>query len=121
MTKVQFMLKWSGRWVVVALMMVPLLMSCQPKSDTSTVSETGQIATESPAWPSTKLEGKESAPDSVRLSQKITFRQSNGVPEFSLQFKPTGGKLLDGAGKVIANLILESDGALRPQPSGLTT
>jgi hypothetical protein len=54
-------------------------------------------------------------------SRKITFREANGRPQFSLQFKPTGGKLIDHSGKVIANLILESDGAIKLTDAGNQT
>ena len=102
-----------GRLALVALATMPLVMSCQPQvnaeATSGTVSETGSIAgsqsKDEPAKPSGSVGG-------VR-SQKITFRTPNGTPEFSLQFKSSGGKLLDASGNVIANLILQCDGAVK--------
>lgn len=97
--------------IALSLMTIPLLLAgCQPSSPSS-LSESGEIS--SVASPS-KVEAPLSQ-DAGKgaIAQKITFRKTDGTPEFSLQFKSTGGKLLDPSGSVIANLILESDGAIR--------
>jgi len=104
--------------VTVALSSSQLLVSCQPQSSDRTLSETGRITSntapsaQTPATgPSTQISKADKTVSTQ--SQKITFRHTDGTPEFSLLFKSTGGKLLDSTGEVIANLILESDGALR--------
>lgn len=76
----------------------PLLSSCQPQ-------------TYQRALPTEQIKHRPLSQGSQ--SRKITFREADGRPQFSLQFKPTGGKLIDRSDKVIANLILESDGAIK--------
>lgn len=91
---------------------VPILLSaCNPSSAPDTISETGEI---SPSIEQPKSQTSQSTDTDTNVRpQKITFRQPGGGTEFSLQFKSSGGKLLDPSGKVIANLILESDGSLK--------
>lgn len=107
----------SAAALSVSLSALVLLTSCQPKANNpnaAPLSETGQISdsvNSSSGKPSKNETAKPS--HSVANAQKITFRHPDGTPEFSLQFKSTGGKLLDSSGKVITNLILQSDGAIR--------
>ncbi|MGC1305953.1 MAG: hypothetical protein WA885_01900 [Phormidesmis sp.] len=83
----------------------PFISGCQPETN---LSETSTLPTEkSPA------KGAKSPIQQSAATRKVTFRQPGGAPQFSLQFKPTGGKLVDESGKAIANLILQSDGAIR--------
>ncbi|MEL6778296.1 MAG: hypothetical protein AAFO06_13660 [Cyanobacteria bacterium J06597_16] len=111
--------QWLGLGIAaIALTTTPLLTSCGPKA-TKPISETNTLPNK-PAQPK-EARNKPSAgqgpltqgPLTPTAARKVTFRQPNGAPEFSLQFKATGGKLTDRSGKVIANLILESDGAIR--------
>lgn len=90
---------------------IPLfLIACNPSTPQS-ISETGEMSADKEQ--STAHVGQATGTASNIRTQKITFRQPGGEPEFSLQFKSSGGKLLDSAGKVIANLILESDGGIK--------
>ena len=95
-------------WLIgVVAIALTTLTSCQ--TDRSLSRET----TLTPAPTASASQPPASAPKQSRQSRKITFRQPDGRPQFSLQFKSTGGKLTDSAGKVIANLILQSGGAVR--------
>ncbi|WP_121970897.1 hypothetical protein [Leptolyngbya sp. BC1307] len=95
---------WMMGVVAIAL---TTLTSCQ------SVSSLSRETTLTPAPTNSASQQPASSPKQSSQSRKITFRQPDGRPQFSLQFKSTGGKLTDPAGKVIANLILESDGAVR--------
>ncbi len=107
------------RFLLGVIVVMPLLASCQPHSSDRSLSETGSMTPN--AAPSTQATPTQAPPTQTSKaenpagtrSQKVVFRHTDGTPEFSLLFKSTGGKLLDGTGKVIANLILESDGTLR--------
>ncbi len=101
----------SGRFWLAAIVAMSLLVGCQPRSSDRTLSKTGSIPSDSATAPSAQT-SQAKKPAGIQ-SQKVTFRHANGTPEYSLLFKATGGKLLDDSGNVIANLILESDGALR--------
>jgi len=96
-----------------SMVALPLLLTACNPSTPRAVSETGEISASAGAElpKSHTSKGTDSAANV--LTQKITFRQPSGTPEFSLQLKSSGGKLLDSAGKVIANLILESDGSIK--------
>ncbi len=88
-----------------------LLIACNP-SPPQTISETGEISSSSAQQPKSDADQPAGAFSNIR-TQKITFRQPGGATEFSLQFKSSGGKLLDPTGKVIASLILQSDGSIK--------
>lgn len=99
----------------IALLLTPTLTSCNPDKST-TISETNTLPadTERPSKQSGKPSGKPSAALNPSIAtRKITFRQPDGTPEFALQFKATGAKLIDRSGQVMANLILQSDGAIQ--------
>lgn len=98
----------------IALLLTSTLTSCKPKN--TTISETSTLPPK--AEQPQKQSGKPAEKPSAMLNpstaaRKITFRQPDGTPEFSLQFKATGAKLIDRSGKVMANLILQSDGVIQ--------
>lgn len=110
MTTLRSTSRLSAFWGVIAI--PALLVACHSSAPKS-VSETGEISSNIQTELPRSHAGQ--SPDNTAMvrTQKITFRQPGGMPEFSLQFKSTGGKLLDADGKVIANLILESDGSIK--------
>ena len=84
-----------------------LVSACQP--DTQLLKESTLRAEPSSERSSDR---QADARDSLRAglpSRKIVFRQADGTPKFSLQFKPTGGKLIDRKGNVSANFVLKGD------------
>ena len=82
-----------------------LLFACQPNAQ---LLEESTLSSELPANAGRQEDARE-ALQSGLPSRKIVFRQADGTPDFSLQFKPTGGKLINRKGKVIANFVLKGD------------
>ncbi len=82
-------------------------LSTTPSSALDAEAETKEPATKEPR------EGTTPSFQSGLPSHKIIFREADGTPEFSLQFKPTGGKLIDRSGKVITSLIIKGDGSIQ--------
>ncbi len=117
----QAAVSWAKVWtglLAIALTLSPLLASCQPKASNTELSETNTLPSqnpknEQPKHTANKPSSQDHFSNNNAGARKITFRQSNGTTEFSLLFKATGGKLIDQSGKVVTNLILESDGAIR--------
>ncbi len=90
---------------------VLLISACQP--ETQRVKEsTLRAEPSSESLSEQSSERQEETRASLRAglpSHKIVFRQADGTPKFSIQFKPTGGKLIDRKGNVSANFVLKGD------------
>ena len=100
----------------VVIIMLTTLAACQPNSQTAEDNSLPATQTNAPSENALSENQPSSQSDLSKpsnQSQQITFRQPDGSAQFSLQFKSTGGKLTDAKGKVIANLILESDGEIK--------
>lgn len=88
-----------------------LLSACQSTPQLSAKSTLGRASSSEPAVD--RIRDANTEFQSGLPARHVVFRQSDGTPEFSLQFKPTGGKLIDRKGNVITNFILKGDNTIQ--------
>lgn len=108
-----------GCLVAVLLMLTGpfALTSCRlrsPQAIRDRISETRQLPSQpGKEQPDGPLNGQLNSAQGSALNRKVTFRQADGSPKFSLQLKPAGGKLMDASGQVLVNLIRQPDGSIQ--------
>ena len=101
----------SISWLIIAFFSLSVLTGCKPGTHSPERSSTGQLEAKAPSTTDKQQPAKPSGQHS--LTRKVTFRGPDGVPRFSLQIKATGARFTTPSGKTIANLIGETEGAIK--------